>query len=70
MTTAEFLQLVRSVCPEIQESHLSLPVGETPLDSLDLLTLRSTLEARIGRHLGDEQWLQADSLAALLRGLS
>lgn len=70
MTSSDFLQLLRGLCPELEERHLTLPVTDTPLDSLDLLTLRSTLEARIGRHLDDEEWLRASSLEELLRGLS
>ena len=70
MTAEEFLAVVRSVCPEVEPEDLSLPVADSPLDSLDLLTLRSTLEARLGRHLSDTQWLDAGTLAALFEGLS
>jgi acyl carrier protein len=65
----EFLEVVRSVCPEISEEDLALPVRDTPLDSLDLLVFRSSLEGRLGRHLSDDQWLSANTLQALFDGL-
>ncbi len=65
----EFLEVVRSVCPEIAESDMAKPVRDTPLDSLDLLLLRSSLEGRIGRHLTDDEWLSANTLQALFDGL-
>lgn len=69
LTLPEFLEVVRSVCPEISEADLTIPVRDTPLDSLDLLVLRSSLEGRIGRHLSDDAWLGANTLQALFDGL-
>ena len=65
MNPEAFLALLRSLAPGLTEADLRRPVAETPLDSLDLLTLRSTVEARRGRPLTDEEWLGASTLAEL-----
>ncbi len=70
ISTSDFLALVHTISPEFDEAHLSAPVRDTPMDSLDLLMFRSSLEARLGRHLSDEDWLNAGTLQALFDGLT
>ena len=70
MSPPDFLDLVRGLCPTITADDLDRPVADTPLDSLDLLTLRSTLEARRGRPLSDGEWLGADTLGELREALA
>jgi len=65
-----FLAILRSVRPEFEPSMLGLPFPRTPLDSLDLLELRSALEVYIDRPIDDSLWVNALTPAALLEALS
>jgi len=65
-----FLSILRSVRREFEPSMLGLPFPRTPLDSLDLLELRSALEVHMGEPIDDLVWTNAPTPAALLEALS
>jgi hypothetical protein len=65
-----FLSIVQSVQAEFEPSMLELPFERTPLDSLDLLQLRASLEVHLGRTIDDQVWMGAPSAAALLEVLA
>ena len=70
MDERDFLSIVASVRRIDGASVLDTPVRETTLDSLDLATLRSALEVRIGRPIGDDVWARAGTLRQLMDSLS
>jgi len=70
VTRDDFLALVQTVNAETTAEHVGVGIRETPLDSLDLLTLRSTLETKLGASISDETWLSARSLDELYEVLT
>ncbi len=70
MTESEFLAMVNSVRQVGGASALDVPVRDTTLDSLDLATLRSALEVRLGAPISDEVWTGATTLRNLLDAVS
>lgn len=68
MVAAEYVSLLQRINREIEDRHLTLPIHETPLDSLDLLELRSSLEAK-GFRVSSELWFKSDTLQELFEGL-
>jgi acyl carrier protein len=70
MTRCEFLSILRSVRKDADEGWLDLPIRETGLDSLDLMVLRSALEAALKKGITDKLWFDVFTLNALLVGLT
>lgn len=66
MSEEEFLAILNSVRNVGDHLALDLPVAETTLDSLDLATLRSSLEVRLGAPINDHVWSGAATLRELL----
>ena len=66
MSEAEFLAILKSVLTKTDVATLDVPVEKGPLDSLDLLTLRSALETRLDRTISDDVWLKARTFRELL----
>lgn len=69
ITEIDFLTLVHKVNPYVDSSWLDQLIEETPLDSLQLMELRSVLEAHIGRGLSDALWFRARTLNELFAGV-
>lgn len=62
MTEVEFFAILKKVNSQFDPSWLSRNVEETPLDSLDLLELRSSLETRLGRPIPNSLWFASETL--------
>lgn len=69
MTEDDLLLILRSIRQECHVSELDTDIRNTSLDSLDLIELRSTLEARMGKALPDDTWFSCKTLRELLRSL-
>lgn len=69
MTEAQFLAALQQVNSKAQRDWLDVIVHETPLDSLDLIELRSTLEVKLGGPLSDALWFESETLGELLKAL-
>lgn len=69
LTAEEFFALVKSVNSTVSVADFDTILNETPLDSLDLLSLRSSLELCIGRHIADKEWLGARTLNQLFEAV-
>jgi acyl carrier protein len=66
MTEAEFLRIVRAMRPRgVAIGPLDLPLEALPFDSLDLVVLRSALEAELGCALTDEKFTPGSTLRDL-----
>ena len=65
MTETEFMQVVCEVRNINDSSWLDMPLEAAPLDSLDLLELRSSLETRLDLLLTDEKFNSASTLRDL-----
>ena len=65
MTETEFMEVVCEVRNIDDPSWLDMPLEAAPLDSLDLLELRSSLETRLDLPLTDEKFNSASTLRDL-----
>lgn len=70
MTRAKFFEILKSVHAAPSESWMAIPIHETPLDSLDLMMLRSALEASLKQGISDNLWFESQTLNELLIGLT
>lgn len=69
ITESDFFELIRKVSSRADPSWMDRPIEDTTLDSLELMELRSALEARLGRGLSDGPWFEARTLRDLFLGL-
>lgn len=69
MNQQDFLTVLSSVRRIDGHAMLDVPIRDTTLDSLDLATLRSALEARIGHPIRDDVWSRAGTLRQILECL-
>ena len=65
MTEKEFMEVVCQVRGIDDPSCLDIPLEAAPLDSLDLLDLRASLETRLELLLTDEKFNSASTLRDL-----
>ncbi len=65
MTETEFMKVVRSVRNIEDPAFIDLSLEQSPFDSLDLLALRSALEAELGCNLTDEKFVPTSTLRDL-----
>lgn len=65
MTEKEFMEVVCQVRGIDDPSWLDIPLEAAPLDSLDLLDLRASLETRLELLLTDEKFNSASTLRDL-----
>ncbi len=65
MTEKEFMEVVCQVRGIDDPSWLDIPLEAAPLDSLDLLDLRASLETRLDLLLTDEKFNSASTLRDL-----
>jgi len=70
MSEVDFLRILKAVNSDADGSWLAVEIQDTPLDSLDLLELRSLLEIRLQRGIPDTLWFEAASLEDLLSGIN
>lgn len=69
LTPEEFLLLVQAVNKAVTAKDLTQKIAETPLDSLDLLQVRASIEARLRCAVPDSIWMTSDTLMELLSRL-
>jgi acyl carrier protein len=62
MTERDFLRVVNAITPFGAIGALDLPLEALPFDSLDLVVLRSALEAELGCELTDEKFMPGSTL--------
>lgn len=65
-----FINILKAVAHHADESWLDMEVQDTPLDSLDLLELRASLEVYLKHGITDRLWFKAMTLKELLNGLN
>ena len=58
----KFLDIIRQTSPGITESDFHLPVRDTGIDSIDLITIRVTLEKYFNYTVADAEWFQLGTL--------
>jgi acyl carrier protein len=66
MTREEFIAIAGASLERFNPADIDRPIGESALDSLDLLILRSGLETHLGHAIRDEDWFRSNSLRELI----
>jgi probable biosynthetic protein (TIGR04098 family) len=63
----KYLQVIKGILPKVSAEHVSLPFAEVPIDSMDLASIRVSMERAIGTTIPDEDWVDFESLEQLIR---
>jgi len=58
----KYFNLVKSIVHDIEPSMINVPITDTHIDSMDLLTIRVELENMIGKQIPDPQWVRFNTL--------
>ena len=66
MTRDELSAIGKSIISDWSEAYIELPLEQTGLDSMDLMCMRSAMEAHLGHEIKDEDWFGTDRLVDLL----
>jgi|GEM_PF-1871456 len=69
MNYIELSKLIQSITPAFTENDFMKPFKETTIDSLDLITIRVSIEKEIKSKISNEQWFEFESVNDILQYL-
>jgi len=62
----QYLHIIQKELPTVSEEDLFTPIGQTHIDSLDIVVIRVTLEKYFGIEVSDAVWYQYQTLSEAL----